>query len=121
MRQKVHVLITNPTRVLRDALYAAVRGEPDIEVDGEVSESEAVLSAAELTHPDCLVIGVGPGGVCMPFCREVLAAHPAARILAISESTDLVALCWWAEGEVRCQYMKASRTAILTALRSSPS
>jgi DNA-binding NarL/FixJ family response regulator len=121
VRQKVHVLIANPTRVLRDALYATVRGEPDIEVDGEVPESDAVLSAAELTHPDCLVIGVGAGGVCMPFCKEVLMAHPWVRILAISESTDLAALCWWAEGEVRCQYMKASRGAILAALRSSPS
>lgn len=120
MQQKVHVLIANPTRALRDVLYATVRGEPDIEVDGEVSDRDAVLSAAELTHPDCLVIGVGEGGVSMPFCRKVLGANPWVRILAISESTDLAALCWWTDGEVRCNYMKSSRSTILAALRSSP-
>lgn len=120
MPQKIHVLIANPTRVLRDVLYATVRGEPDIEVDGEVSDEDAVVSAAQLTHPDCVVIDIGEGGVRMPFCRTLLAANPLVRILAISESADLAALCWWAGGEVRCNYMKASRNAVLAALRSSP-
>lgn len=120
MQQKIHVLIANPTRVLRDVLYATVRGEPDIEVDGEVSDEDAVLSAAELTHPDCVVISIGEGGVRMPFCKSLFAANPFVRILAISESADLAALCWWARGGVRCNYMKASRNTVLAALRSSP-
>lgn len=120
MRQKIHVLIANPTRILRDALYETVRGEPDIEVDGEVSDEDAVVSAAELTHSDCVVIGIGEGGVRIPFCRTLFAANPFVRILAISESADLAALCWWAGGDVRCNYMKASRKTVLAALRSSP-
>jgi DNA-binding NarL/FixJ family response regulator len=119
VQQKIHVLIANPTRVLRDVLYATVRGEPDIEVDGEVSDEDAVLSAAELTHADCVVIDIGEGGVRMPFCKTLFAANPLVRILAISESADLAAICWWAGGEVRCSYMKASRSTVLAALRSS--
>ena len=70
-----------------------------------------------MTDPDCLVIALDRTGVPMPFCREVLARNSGARILAISEATDVAVLCWWSQGAVRCTYMRASRENLLSAMR----
>jgi DNA-binding NarL/FixJ family response regulator len=102
---------------LRDVLYGTIRKEPDLEVAGEVSDECTILAAAELTDPDCLVIALDRGGVQLPFCRELLGRNSRARILAISEATDVAVLCWWSEGDVRCTYMRASRENLLSAMR----
>ena len=103
--------------MLRDVLYGTIRKEPDLEVAGEVSDECTILAAAELTDPDCLVIALEQTGVPMAFCRELLARNSRARILAISEAIDVVALCWWSQGDVRCTYMRASRENLLLAMR----
>ena len=103
--------------MLRDVLYGTIRREPDLEVAGEVSDEGAILAAAELTDPDCLVIALDPTGVPMAFCRQLLSRNSHARILAISEAADVAALCWWSQGDVRCTYMRASRENILSAMR----
>jgi DNA-binding NarL/FixJ family response regulator len=101
-------------------LYEIIRKEPDLEVAGEVSEAGTILAAAELTDPDCFVIGLEQTGAPLEFCRELLARNSRARILAISEATDVAALCWWSEGDVRCTYMQASRENLLSAMRNRP-
>jgi DNA-binding NarL/FixJ family response regulator len=102
---------------MRDVLYKTIRKEPDLEVAGEVSDECAILAAAELTDPDCLVIALDRSGIPMPFCRQMLGRNRRARILAISEATDIAALCWWSQGAVRCTYMRASRENLLSAIR----
>ncbi|MDE3136090.1 MAG: hypothetical protein KGL59_05930 [Acidobacteriota bacterium] len=104
--------------MLRDVLYGTIRREPDLEVAGEVSDAGTVLAAAELTDPDCLVIALEQSGVPMAFCRDLLARNNRVRILAISEAINVVALCWWSEGDVRCTYMQASRENLLSAMRN---
>lgn len=102
---------------MRDVLYGAIRDEPDLEVAGEVSDECTILAAAELTAPDCLVIALGRNGVSVPICRELLARNRDMRILAISEATDVAALCWWSQAAMRCTYMRASLENLLSAMR----
>lgn len=115
----IRLLLANPTRSLRDALYGAIRKQPDMEVAGEVSDACAIVAAAELTDPDCLVIALDRNGVSRSLCKQLLARNRQVRILAISETTDMAVLCWWDSGDVRCAYMEASRENLLSALRCS--
>jgi DNA-binding NarL/FixJ family response regulator len=110
-------LIANPTRSLRDALYGAIRKQPDMEVAGEVSDACTILAAVEMTDPDCLVIALDQSGVSMPFCKQLLRRNTRARILAISEAVGVAALCWWYQGDIRCTYMEASHENLMEALR----
>lgn len=115
-QEKIRVLIANPTRIWRDVLYDIVREEPDIEVVGDVSDEDAILSVTERTKPDCLIVPLDEPGA-MPVYAEVLAKRPHARIVAIGEETDVIAIYWRTEaGDVRCTYTTASREAVVRAL-----
>lgn len=98
-------------------IYGAIRKQPDLEVAGEVSDANTILAAMEMTDPDCLVISLEQSGASLPLCRQLLTRNNRARVLAISEAADLVALCWWCEGDIRCTYMEASGENLLSALR----
>jgi len=118
---KIRVLIANPTRIWRDMLYDTIREEPDIEVVGDVSDEEAIVSVTERTNPDCLIVPLDDPGA-KPRCTEILAKRPHVRIVAIGEGADVVAIYWRSEeGNVRCTYTAASREAILRALHFSTS
>jgi DNA-binding NarL/FixJ family response regulator len=115
-QEKIRVLIANPTRIWRDMLYDTIREEPDIEVVGDVSDEEAIVSVTERTNPDCLIVPLDDPRA-KPRCAEILAKKPHVRIVAIGEGADVVAIYWKSEeGNVRCTYTSASREALLRAL-----
>ena len=119
-QEKIRVLIANSTRIWRDMLYDAIRAEPDIEVVGDVTEENAIVSATERTNPDCVIVPLDEPGAAMPICKKILTKRPHIRIVAIGEGTDVVEIYWMAaEGDIRCTYTTASREAILRALHFS--
>ena len=119
-QEKIRVLIANSTRIWRDMLYDAIRAEPDIEVVGDVTEENAIVSATERTNPDCVIVPLDEPGAAMPICKKILTKRPHIRIVAIGEGTDVVEVYWMSEeGDIRCTYTTASREAILRALHFS--
>lgn len=121
-QEKIRVLIANATRIWRDMLYDTIREEPDIEVVGDVSEENAIVSATERTNPDCLIVPLDDSGHAIPICTAILAKRPHVRIVAIGEGTDVVEIYWMSdEGDMRRTYTTASRDAILRALHFSAS
>ena len=119
-QEKIRVLIANSTRIWRDMLYDAIRSEPDIEVVGDVTEENAIVSATERTNPDCVIVPLDEPGAAMPICKQILTKRPHIRIVAIGEATDVVEIYWMSEeGDIRCTYTTASREAILRALHFS--
>ena len=119
-QEKIRVLIANSTRIWRDMLYDAIRAEPDIEVVGDVTEENAIVSATERTNPDCVIVPLDEPGAAMPICKKILTKRPHIRIVAIGEATDVVEIYWMSEeGDIRCTYTTASREAILRALHFS--
>ena len=119
-QEKIRVLIANSTRIWRDMLYDTIRGEPDIEVVGDVSEESAIVPATERTNPDCVIVPLDEPGVAMPICTEILTKRPNVRIVAIGEGTDVVGIYWKTEeGDIRRTYTTASREAIVRALHFS--
>lgn len=118
--KKIRVLIANPTRVLRDLLYDTIRKQPGIEIVGDVSEEDAILSAAVRTNADCVIIPLGEDSLPQAMCSEILTSRPDVKIVAIGEGTNVLAVYWRCkEGEVRCTYSTASRKSILQALQFS--
>ena len=118
-QEKIRVLIANSTRIWRDMLYDAIRSEPDIEVVGDVTEENAIVSATERTNPDCVIVPLDEPDAAMSICKKILTKRPHIRIVAIGEGTDVVEIYWMAEGDIRCTYTTASREAILRALHFS--
>ena len=119
-QEKIRVLIANSTRIWRDMLYDAIRAEPDIEVVGDVTEENAIVSATERTNPDCVIVPLDEPSAAMPICKKILTKRPHIRIVAIGEATDVVEIYWMSEeGDIRCTYTTSSREAILRALHFS--
>ncbi len=119
---RIRVVIANPTRFLRDALYDAIQAQPDFEVVGEVADESAISSVADRLRPDCLIVPLEQEGGPMLLCDRVLESHPATKIVAIDQGTDVVAIYWRCkDGHLRCTYGTASRKGILRALRFSVS
>ncbi|HEV2386524.1 MAG TPA: hypothetical protein VGS20_04640 [Candidatus Acidoferrales bacterium] len=118
--KKIRVLIANPTRVLREFLYDAIRKAPGIEVVGDVSDESAIVPATARTNPDCLIVPLDDTNAPAPMCAEILNDRPGMTIVAIGEGTNIVAIYWKSEeGEVRCTYTTASREGILKAIHFS--
>ena len=119
-QEKIRVLIANSTRIWRDMLYDTIREEPDIEVVGDVSEENAIVSATERTNPDCLIVPLDEPGVSLSMYTTILMRRPHVRIVAIGDGTDVVEIYWKSEeGDIRRTYSTASREAILKALHFS--
>ncbi len=83
MTPKIRVLLAEDQAMVRGALAALLRLEPDIDVVAEVSEGKAVLPAATSSHPDVALLDIEmPGGdglsaaqalhTNLPSCRTVI-------------------------------------------------
>lgn len=116
MAGKSRVVIANSTRAMRDMLFDAIRQQSDISVVAEVSDSALILTVCELMAADCVVVPLERGGVPTKLCNQVLRKYPQMRVVALTATSDIVALCWRSGKDVRCTYMESSRDNILKAL-----
>lgn len=101
---------------MRDMLLDAIRSEPNTVVVAEVSDDTSIPMVCDFTQADCVVVPLEQGGVPTELCNLVLRKHPDMRIIALTATADIAALCWWSGHEVRCTYMSASRENIVKAL-----
>lgn len=118
---RTRIVIANSTRAMRDMLFDAIRQEPNVTVVAEVSDSVSIPTVCELMSADCVVVPLEKGGVPMELCDQVLQKHPHMRLVALTATADLAALCWRSGNDVRCTYMKSSRANILKALCNTTS
>ena len=117
---RIRVVIANPTRFLRDALYDAIQHQPDFEVVGEVADESTIPVVADRLKPDCLIVPLEQEGGPTLLCDRVLGSHPSTKIVAIGQGSDVLAIYWRCkQGHLRCTYDTASRKGILRALRFS--
>lgn len=79
------VLLVDDHALLRKGLYLLLDGEPDLQVVGEAENGEMALQLAEELGPDVIVMDISmPGLNGIEATRQILAAHPGTRILALS-------------------------------------
>ena len=59
MRYATRILVANRPRLMREVILAALTGQPNIEIVGEVADERDILDQVRATLPDLLVIASG--------------------------------------------------------------
>ncbi|MEA4909072.1 MAG: response regulator transcription factor [Anaerolineaceae bacterium] len=86
---KTRILIVDDHPLLREALCAAIQAEPDMQVVGEASNGQQAVQEAMALKPDAVVMDLYlPVKDGVTAIKEIIAATPSARILAITSSTE---------------------------------
>lgn len=85
MTARIRVLLAEDQAMVRGALTALLRLEPDFEVVAEVSEGDQVLSAAIQSQPDVALLDIEmPGGDGLNAARALHENLPSCRIVILT-------------------------------------
>jgi len=85
----ISVLIVDDHPLMRQALCLAIETEPDLTVAAEASDGRQAVELALTLKPDVIVMDLYlPHKDGLTATREILAQNPAARVLAITSSTE---------------------------------
>ena len=83
------VLIAEDDPAMRTALASLIGSDPRLQLVGSAPDAEAAIVAARQLRPDVCVVDVSmPGGGGRHATREIRAAVPEARVLALSGRED---------------------------------
>ncbi len=85
MAAKIRVLLAEDQAMVRGALTALLRLEPDMEVVAEVSEGGQVLPTAIQSHPDVALLDIEmPGGDGLSAAQALHESLPACHIVILT-------------------------------------
>jgi two-component system response regulator DesR len=85
MTAKIRVLLAEDQAMVRGALTALLRLEPDLEVVAEVSEGQQVLPAAIQSQPDVALLDIEmPGGDGLDAAQALHKSLPSCRIVILT-------------------------------------
>ncbi len=85
MTDKIRVLLAEDQAMVRGALAALLRLEPDFEVVAEVSEGNQVMPAALRSRPDVALLDIEmPNGSGLSAAQALHAGLPACRIVILT-------------------------------------
>ena len=85
MTAKIRVLLAEDQAMVRGALTALLRLEPDLEVVAEVSEGQQVLPAAIQSQPDVALLDIEmPGGDGLDAAQALHENLPSCRIVILT-------------------------------------
>ena len=118
--RRTRVLVANRPRLMRELVLAAITGQPDIEVVGEVSNENDLADAIEESQPDVLILALDASEPRQAQCGFLLGRHPQMRILALAPEENR-GMFYWAIVDVRTKPLESSEAGILNALRDPPS
>lgn len=118
MEKKIRVLVANRPRLLRELILETFADQPDIEIVGEVRETEYenITRVVDETRPEFLILGLGKEEARPPLCDDLLRRHPEMKILAVAENHES-SIFYWAKLDIRSTPLETSEAAILGALR----
>jgi len=86
--RKIKVLLANRPRMVRALVRDMIERQPDMEVVGEVLDPLDVISAAQETEADIVVVAINNNSEAQELHRRLLAQCPNVAILALSLSGD---------------------------------
>jgi DNA-binding NarL/FixJ family response regulator len=81
----IRVLLVDDQAMVRAGLRMILDSEPDIEVVGEVDDGAGAAAAVAQHQPDVILMDIRmPGMDGLAATREVIAAHPDARVVVLT-------------------------------------
>ena len=113
---KTSVLLANRPRLMRQLVQSTLADQQDIEVIGEVSEDDQILSYVEQAHPDILVISRDDSGRMRELCGALLRRHPGLKIIAVAPEQKST-VYYWATLQIHSRDVEASEEGILNLVR----
>jgi chemotaxis response regulator CheB len=117
MRYATRILVANRPRLMREVIVAALTGQPNIEIVGEVSDERDILDQVRATVPDLLVIALDESEERPAICDRVLREHPQLRVIAVASRKDRT-LYYWASFDIHCADIESSAAGILGAVQN---
>ena len=117
MRYVTRILVANRPRLMREVIVAALTGQPNIEIVGEVADERDILDQVRATLPDLLVIALDETEERPAICDRVLREHPQLRVIAVASRKDRT-LYYWASFDIHSSQIEASEQGILNAVRN---
>lgn len=82
---KLRVLLADDHALFRQALRLSLEVQPDLDVVAEADSGEALLAAFAAAAPDVVCVDVNmPSMNGIEATRQLLARHPAARVVGLS-------------------------------------
>jgi chemotaxis response regulator CheB len=117
MRDATRILVANRPRLMREVIMAALTGQPNIEIVGEVSDERDILEQVRATLPDLLVIALDDSEIRPAICDSVLREHPQLRVIAVASRKDRT-LYYWASFDIHCADIESSAAGILGAVQN---
>src|SRR5207247_7807975 len=85
----IRVLVADDEREIRLALTDLINDEPGLELVGAAKDADEAIEIAKVSRPDIVMLDVVmPHGGGPRAAREIKAANPMARLLALSAHDD---------------------------------
>lgn len=94
LNQQHRILLANRPGLLREIFRHAFQRFPDVEIVGEINDSEDISSRIKESHADWVLVPLHMDGKFPDFVRLIVKTHPRIGILAISaDGSQAKALC----------------------------
>ncbi len=87
------VLLAVESPILRDALSAMLRSQPDIEVLGEVNDPVDLLLAVEATEAQAVIYTFPQAPKLPGICSHLFAEYPGLLVIGLSPDGDQACAC----------------------------
>jgi AmiR/NasT family two-component response regulator len=113
------VLVASRPRLLH-SLIAAIAGQPDIEVIGELQNEDELREAVEETRPDVLILALEDANKRVAQCGFLVGRYPQMKILALAPQENR-GVFYWAVLDLHTTQLESSEVGLLRALRERPS
>ena len=117
---KIHVVLADGRKILREGLCVLLEQHGDIKVVGEAEEAQATVKLAKALSPDVVVLNVALSTHGAPdLIRSIRAACPSARVLALTiwPNTTFIREILEA-GAAGCLTKECASADLVTAIRT---
>lgn len=117
---KIRVMIADDHAIVRTGASRLIKGEPDMEVVGEMDDGNKVLAMAQELRPDVLVLDISMPGISgIELVPELRRAIPSMQITLFSMHRRVALLRQALEQGARGYVLKASAVEdLLSAIRA---